>query len=68
MKYLFYVLYFLVVGFVIYLFMYDCYKSWYFWILGFLISCVYIFGKFKVIIGDYLCFFGCICWFFWILI
>lgn len=66
MKYLSYVLYPLVAGFAIYSLMYDRHKSWYSWILGSLTSCVYTFGKFKAIIGDYSCFSGCTCWLLWI--
>lgn len=45
MKYLSYLLFFLVVCFSIYSLMYDRHKSWYSWILSSLTSCVYMFGK-----------------------
>ncbi|XP_019184201.1 PREDICTED: cleft lip and palate transmembrane protein 1 homolog isoform X2 [Ipomoea nil] len=44
MKYLSYLLFFLVVCFSIYSLMYDRHKSWYSWILSSLTSCVYMFG------------------------
>lgn len=46
MKYLSYLLFFLVVCFSIYSLMYDRHKSWYSWILSSLTSCVYMFGKY----------------------
>ena len=45
MKYLSYVLFFLVVCFSIYSLMYERHKSWYSFILSSLTSCVYMFGK-----------------------
>jgi hypothetical protein len=45
MKYLTYVLLFLMVGFALYSLKYDKHKSWYSWILSSLTSCVYMFGK-----------------------
>ncbi|CAI9108837.1 OLC1v1008533C1 [Oldenlandia corymbosa var. corymbosa] len=44
MKYLSYVLFFLVACFSIYSLMYESHKSWYSWILNSLTSCVYMFG------------------------
>ncbi|KAE8689222.1 Cleft lip and palate transmembrane protein 1-like protein [Hibiscus syriacus] len=44
MKYLSYVLFFLVICFSIYSLMYERHKSWYSWILSSLTSCVYMFG------------------------
>ncbi|URE08352.1 Cleft lip and palate transmembrane protein 1 [Musa troglodytarum] len=44
MKYLSYVLFFLVACFSIYSLMYEQHKSWYSWILSSLTSCVYMFG------------------------
>ncbi|XP_009772568.1 uncharacterized protein LOC107802894 [Nicotiana tabacum] len=44
MKYLSYVLFFLVVCFSIYSLMYERHKSWYSWILSSMTSCVYMFG------------------------
>ncbi|KAK8995933.1 hypothetical protein V6N11_076187 [Hibiscus sabdariffa] len=44
MKYLSYVLFFLVICFSIYSLMYKRHKSWYSWILSSLTSCVYMFG------------------------
>ncbi|XVE83478.1 hypothetical protein DITRI_Ditri16bG0091300 [Diplodiscus trichospermus] len=44
MKYLSYVLFFLVACFSIYSLMYERHKSWYSWILSSLTSCVYMFG------------------------
>ncbi|XP_042470318.1 cleft lip and palate transmembrane protein 1 homolog isoform X1 [Zingiber officinale] len=44
MKYLSYVLFFLVACFAIYSLMYEQHKSWYSWILSSLTSCVYMFG------------------------
>lgn len=45
MKYLTYVLLFLVFCFSIYSLKYEKHKSWYSWILSSLTSCVYMFGK-----------------------
>ena len=45
MKYLSYVLFFLVACFAVYSLMYERHKSWYSWILSSLTSCVYMFGK-----------------------
>lgn len=45
MKYLSYVLFFLVICSSIYSLMYERHKSWYSWILSSLTSCVYMFGK-----------------------
>ncbi|EOX92793.1 hypothetical protein QUC31_003819 [Theobroma cacao] len=44
MKYLSYVLFFLVACFSVYSLMYERHKSWYSWILSSLTSCVYMFG------------------------
>ncbi|XP_027074564.1 uncharacterized protein [Coffea arabica] len=44
MKYLSYVLFFLVACFAVYSLMYERHKSWYSWILSSLTSCVYMFG------------------------
>uniref|UniRef100_J3LY60 Transmembrane CLPTM1 family protein n=2 Tax=Oryza brachyantha TaxID=4533 RepID=J3LY60_ORYBR len=44
MKYLTYVLFFLVICFSIYSLKYEKHKSWYSWILSSLTSCVYMFG------------------------
>ncbi|GMI68540.1 hypothetical protein like AT5G08500 [Hibiscus trionum] len=44
MKYLSYVLFFLVICFSIYSLMYERHRSWYSWILSSLTSCVYMFG------------------------
>ncbi|GLU12178.1 hypothetical protein SLE2022_288790 [Rubroshorea leprosula] len=44
MKYLSYVLFFLVACFSIYSLMYERHKSWYSWILSSMTSCVYMFG------------------------
>lgn len=46
MKYLSYLLFFLVICFSIYSLMYERHKSWYSWILSSLTSCVYMFGKY----------------------
>lgn len=45
MKYLSYVLFFLVACSSVYSLMYEKHKSWYSWILSSLTSCVYMFGK-----------------------
>jgi hypothetical protein len=45
MKYLSYVLFFLVACSSVYSLMYERHKSWYSWILSSLTSCVYMFGK-----------------------
>lgn len=45
MKYLSYVLFFLVACSSVYSLMYEQHKSWYSWILSSLTSCVYMFGK-----------------------
>lgn len=45
MKYLSYVLFFLVACSSIYSLMYEKHRSWYSWILSSLTSCVYMFGK-----------------------
>jgi len=44
MKYLTYVLLFLMAGFAVYSLKYDKHKSWYSWVLSSLTSCVYMFG------------------------
>lgn len=46
MKYLSYVLFFLVACSSVYSLIYERHKSWYSWILSSLTSCVYMFGKF----------------------
>lgn len=48
MKYLSYVLFFLVACSSVYSLKYERHRSWYSWILSSLTSCVYMFGKFLV--------------------
>lgn len=44
MKYLYYILYPLVIGYAIYSLIYETHKSWYSWIISSLAGCVYTFG------------------------
>eukprot|EP01130_Rhizamoeba_saxonica_P011422 TRINITY_DN4747_c0_g1_i2.p1 TRINITY_DN4747_c0_g1~~TRINITY_DN4747_c0_g1_i2.p1 ORF type:complete len:491 (-),score=92.16 TRINITY_DN4747_c0_g1_i2:37-1509(-) len=44
MKYLYYLLFSLVIGYAIYSLMYENHKSWYSWIISSLAGCVYTFG------------------------
>lgn len=48
MKYLSYVLFFLVACSSVYSLMYERHRSWYSWILSSLTSCVYMFGRFTL--------------------
>lgn len=65
MKYLSYVLFFLVACSSVYSLMYERHKSWYSWVLSSLTSCVYMFGEYLIIFPTinaqkFICM--CICW------